>query len=833
MSKVNRFMSPVQTQYQQTYVNQYVPLPFELMQKKADRKQKKFDEVSSYADALVGKMKAKVDIKDQPMNQAEIHGLHDQINNALDQVNGDYSKIGGLVKNVAKEFDLYINTDEGYLAQQNKIGIDTNLKEIQDSNMSDLDKQVANEVGVGAYRAGNGAIGNESFVPSTVYDNSSEWQTLALSAVKGRVKDKTAKANVGYIQDGKLLFDSKSTHGYLSKEDIKDITKGIVYEDTKWLNKTEWQFKNYKKTGRIDQETKIGDYRKSVFEKTMEESLTGMSYDQYDEDKNAKETKLGTLEGEEKYYDKFSLNLGGEYNAIKDSDEVNSLASAEGDAVQYLNNKTSATIAGTNKTMAAKLNMPITDFNDLIVELGYGSFTEQEGGSKVANISDAQRIDFYNAILDPDFDTDLIHKVPEKVAELQVQADAALKKVERNDLIQLQALKNFVGKNYTEDEYNIFKATSENRIKGQRHARSVATDPNSTKKEKENAYEIIKLLKGKDMAESYKKFKNTFKDDPKASLWDMYWDIPGIGDTPGSSKKEKITDNEDVYLRSVAKSERLLKSKELGFEISDNAKKRRDSAIKQGWKSQIPLLGVDGKYDPVASKNYAITVNRNLKQSLPQVLNLKVARPNSDGMILFKDALRKDAKEQADGNPDTEEKIYQSYLKDFENTGSVNNPKTMPFKFSTTDPNVFIYGNYELNTDNALDMSTMGEIPLSTKSVMKENQILTKARLDPLDETDLSSTIKIRTGSHSRKKGDDINSKNETNTGENYDIVITLPGGDEYILPTISENGGRSQRDKFMKLYAELTTRMENGIDYDKNKNALELLLKDPLNIIK
>ena len=36
MSKINRFMGPVQTQYQQRYVDQFVPLPFELMQKKVD-----------------------------------------------------------------------------------------------------------------------------------------------------------------------------------------------------------------------------------------------------------------------------------------------------------------------------------------------------------------------------------------------------------------------------------------------------------------------------------------------------------------------------------------------------------------------------------------------------------------------------------------------------------------------------------------------------------------------------------------------------------------------------------------------------------------------------
>ena len=37
MGNVNRFMGPVQDNYQQTYVDQYVPMPFELMQRRAEQ----------------------------------------------------------------------------------------------------------------------------------------------------------------------------------------------------------------------------------------------------------------------------------------------------------------------------------------------------------------------------------------------------------------------------------------------------------------------------------------------------------------------------------------------------------------------------------------------------------------------------------------------------------------------------------------------------------------------------------------------------------------------------------------------------------------------------
>lgn len=57
----NRFMKPVKADYFQTYVNQYVPQPFELMQRAVDNKQKRQDAVNANLEALQtswGKMKA-------------------------------------------------------------------------------------------------------------------------------------------------------------------------------------------------------------------------------------------------------------------------------------------------------------------------------------------------------------------------------------------------------------------------------------------------------------------------------------------------------------------------------------------------------------------------------------------------------------------------------------------------------------------------------------------------------------------------------------------------------------------------------------------------------
>ena len=59
MAGANRFMEPAKAQYMQTYVSQYVPKPFELMQRAADNAQAHYDAVSANMEqqrAFLGKL---------------------------------------------------------------------------------------------------------------------------------------------------------------------------------------------------------------------------------------------------------------------------------------------------------------------------------------------------------------------------------------------------------------------------------------------------------------------------------------------------------------------------------------------------------------------------------------------------------------------------------------------------------------------------------------------------------------------------------------------------------------------------------------------------------
>lgn len=82
---VNRFMKPAKADYFQTYVSQYVPQPFELMQRAVDNKQKKKDAMMKSLegiDAYADQMKAYT--QTDQAHLAEItQSIHDEVDNIM------------------------------------------------------------------------------------------------------------------------------------------------------------------------------------------------------------------------------------------------------------------------------------------------------------------------------------------------------------------------------------------------------------------------------------------------------------------------------------------------------------------------------------------------------------------------------------------------------------------------------------------------------------------------------------------------------------------------------------------------------------------------------
>lgn len=110
---INENMGPIQDQYSQTYVSQYVPMPFELMQKKAEAEQKEFDTIQDNWAVISSKMGEKVLSVDKHIMTDEVSKYQNNIDEALKEVGGDWRKLSGKVKGVAAQYREFMTNGKG------------------------------------------------------------------------------------------------------------------------------------------------------------------------------------------------------------------------------------------------------------------------------------------------------------------------------------------------------------------------------------------------------------------------------------------------------------------------------------------------------------------------------------------------------------------------------------------------------------------------------------------------------------------------------------------------------------------------------------------------
>jgi len=301
MSKINRFMGPVQTQYQQTYVDQFVPLPFELMQKAADRKQVKLDQVRDYTDTLLESMKASVRSIDNAAMTSQIAALENQIDESLEAVNGDYSKIESHVKSVGRNWKNYMSTGHGAQASANHIAMTEYEKKAKESNMDSADKDRGIAAQEFMYNNTGGVMNGG--VPQGINpynENTYELNSKVLDTIKALVPDSKAKASFGFNDGKTVMFDNKEMLKWLSEKDIKGAVHDTVFTDNAWQEKTIYKYKVAAALGEIDpNKTTLTEYRDLLFD---EEYLGGdafkaMAYTNQDEDLSSRETEKGKAKG--------------------------------------------------------------------------------------------------------------------------------------------------------------------------------------------------------------------------------------------------------------------------------------------------------------------------------------------------------------------------------------------------------------------------------------------------------------------------------------------------------------------------------------------------------
>jgi len=297
MSGTNRFMSPVKTQYIQTAVDQHVPMPFELMQKRAESEQKHFDTNKANLEALQQKMGEDMLTVDNPMQEEGIGQLLSQFNTTLEEYGGDYRKMDDDVRRMGNEYNRFMTTGVGSIGKGNKQLHDANAKALADSDMTGERQDRYLRAGELTYNNSGGAIEGVQYKAFAPSPSTAGLADAAIKIAHELKPDQYGKAFAGYIEGDSLIAEDKWTQKVLGLPDVRHAIQKRVYGDQNWMGETKQDFRVAQALGDLPEGIdNITDYRDMAFKTRFLGIADAEAYSQYDPNKKVKEsaeTKAG------------------------------------------------------------------------------------------------------------------------------------------------------------------------------------------------------------------------------------------------------------------------------------------------------------------------------------------------------------------------------------------------------------------------------------------------------------------------------------------------------------------------------------------------------------
>jgi len=119
MAEVNQFEKPLASNFTNTYVSQYVPLPFDVLNKRIEDEQKKWDDNKDEAYKFLSTMGDKTLKWDSPVMRNKVKELTTTIDAGLKNNKGDWSSMDQTIRNASQEYRNFITTGHGATATAN------------------------------------------------------------------------------------------------------------------------------------------------------------------------------------------------------------------------------------------------------------------------------------------------------------------------------------------------------------------------------------------------------------------------------------------------------------------------------------------------------------------------------------------------------------------------------------------------------------------------------------------------------------------------------------------------------------------------------------------
>jgi len=292
---VNRFETPLVAQHQQTYVSQFVPLPFEQMQRKAEGEQKKYDENKAQWGELVGTLGKSLLTVDNPIMKDKVDSIYKNVDSQLETAGGDWRALTDTIQNAAREYKEFITTGKGALGLLNKKTAEDYEKKTQDLKIGDYWAQLANLASHKKYED-NGALANDQ-----QWKGMSLWQPvnyrdiLIKDVLPKLISDEKIINGAGYDIDEEngLVVVKNGKHEYVKSDRIKNAFTSELKARPEFNEMVENQYKILEELGYTGKIT-LDDYKKN----TIDQLIIGSKNFAYDKTSQSISTHERPGEGE-------------------------------------------------------------------------------------------------------------------------------------------------------------------------------------------------------------------------------------------------------------------------------------------------------------------------------------------------------------------------------------------------------------------------------------------------------------------------------------------------------------------------------------------------------
>jgi hypothetical protein len=221
-------MKPVDRQVTDTYVSQYVPLPFEAMKKKSKEMNDENIAAEKGINSIYANFNQDFNKYDRPILRQKSDEVHNTINGLLENHGGEPRKIAHEVRNLSRNTQNWLSTKEGKVALDNRKTELALIDKMEKAEMPTSSKNKGLFYAQDRYEIEGGAVNGASYrnlQPYKSVDLNKKLNDLISSLKKDT--DSTIDGYFGIDEEKGIIYNGNLDKGGLSKKRIMNAIKSL------------------------------------------------------------------------------------------------------------------------------------------------------------------------------------------------------------------------------------------------------------------------------------------------------------------------------------------------------------------------------------------------------------------------------------------------------------------------------------------------------------------------------------------------------------------------------------------------------------------------------